>query len=338
MNILPAPSASAQFPVKNQSYKLGTSEAQGIALGERKQDHATHGLVITTLKEQILKKYPKATDYLPHTDVLAVKIKEYPNGYKEAYGIYLGDRSPEMLMNPRKPNPERAKSRSMMTPENLARSQQRAKAKAKEKAIMINPVVLLTFTYRRNELSLDQAYSDFNLMMKYFKRSTGQRFQYVGVAERQKRGAVHLHVLSDKYVNPKVLTHCWQKATKDKSYPDVKQIRPQNRDKMRAIRYVTKYVTKTFSQAGPFDEANKKRYLASRNIEKPATTTIYWDITGGHLDEFQDMLKNEVSKKLFFYDFDNNQIAYFDTDPSPAVRKRIFLKSEAQGIALGERS
>lgn len=105
-----------------------------------------------------------------------------------------------------KPNPNR--TLSVVGSESYERSLRRAFARAKVLAFF-NPDLthFITFTYKDNQLSADKALKDVKQFIKkqkeyYYQQNPTQStkkspFKYIYVFERQKRGAIHVHMIAN---------------------------------------------------------------------------------------------------------------------------------------------
>nr|WP_235357591.1 hypothetical protein [Burkholderia pseudomallei] len=128
---------------------------------------------------------------------------------------------------------------------------------------------MITLTYRENMLDKARLKRDFDKL----RRRLGAlgSFQYVAVAERQKRGAWHLHVAVKGRQNYRVLRSIWQSIVGIGNG----QINVRNPFKEKGLRhklasYLAKYITKDFAEHA----LNEKRYWTSRGIVVPEVMPI----------------------------------------------------------------
>lgn len=204
----------------------------------------------------------------------------------------------------------------------------RSKNKVIEYA-MCNPQLkyFLTLTYKENMLDYGQAYDDFrkfrnriNMMMK---RKFGEKFEFVCIFERQKRGAWHMHMLCNldyrKFCDFEVnqWNICVGRKTKktderkkvenilndiiwDKGFIDYRELY----DSQGSAFYISKYMTK---ETDLLQEENKvkKRYLASIGLKKEIVKEFSIDsedlfienekkITPGEALQLLDSLKKQT--------------------------------------------
>jgi len=127
----------------------------------------------------------------------------------------------------------------------------------------------LTLTYKENQKDYKTAYTDFKVFIRRLEKYLKMNVGYLEVPERQKRGAIHFHVLLEcPYVHFSVLTELWGKGNIDIS--DLKdrknQKRSERRSKRRAVKYICKYVTKDLLTG---DFYHKKKYTTSENLKRP---------------------------------------------------------------------
>lgn len=121
---------------------------------------------------------------------------------------------------------------------------------------------MMTLTTREN-------ITDFELTDKLFKnyifllRVKYPDLKYIGTRERQERGAVHYHILIDRFI-PHEIAHSTWTSIVDGSV-NLKQIRG-----LRAINYVLKYIGKSFEEGGFIRRSGQraKLYLVSQGIDR----------------------------------------------------------------------
>lgn len=147
----------------------------------------------------------------------------------------------------------------------------------------------ITLTYAENMKDLEKADDDFKKFVKRLKyRYKIKDFKYLAVRERQKRGAIHFHLLCDwdielldeghtrsleRFIGEDVWKH---------GFVDIKAI--GHVDNVGA--YLIKYMTKDIS----VELYNKKLYLCSRGLKRPV--------------EYKE---HEAEALIGFYDLDNKK-------------------------------
>lgn len=111
----------------------------------------------------------------------------------------------------------------------------------------------LTLTYAENMTDYKQAEADLSLFRRRAKRKYG-KFDFVAVAETQKRGAWHWHLILDGFYPYREIRNLWPHG-----FIDIRKVQ----NAKQAARYLTKYVAKTFDQDWP---PSKPRYVRTRGI------------------------------------------------------------------------
>jgi len=125
--------------------------------------------------------------------------------------------------------------------------------------------LLVTFTYRENETSLNVGYSDFNAFVRDCRYHYGKGFKYICVPEFQSRGAVHFHALFwglpvellAQERQTRELARFWGKG--------FVFLKPTDGNE-RLSSYLAKYMAKAFTD---FRLKNQKSYVCSRNMIRP---------------------------------------------------------------------
>lgn len=170
------------------------------------------------------------------------------------------------------------------TPEDVQRSRdaaaQRARSNVRRRCKHLQLCELVTLTYRENMVDRDRLMRDFDVFMKRLKR-VAPHLHYVAVAERQKRGAWHMHIAV-----PRVLSHYAYRGHLVRSYDllrslwrgvvgadngniDVARRRRVRGSLRRLAAYLSKYIGKAF--ADDTRPAHLKAFTASRGKLPPAT-------------------------------------------------------------------
>lgn len=139
---------------------------------------------------------------------------------------------------------------------NRERSMRRARANLRRKVKSLatqGEMYFLTVTYRENMRDYQRWLEDWEAFVERVRRRYPE-FAYVCVAEKQGRGAWHGHTL----VNLRLPHGEWEELW-GKGFVWVERAR----DTRRAIRYVTKYLKKTWSEEFQASGKWRKRYLCS---------------------------------------------------------------------------
>ena len=165
----------------------------------------------------------------------------------------------------------------------------------------------MTLTFKQNVKDHKTANDEF---MKFVKRLnyrvTGQKraiLKYTAVVERQKRGAIHYHVIfyNLPYTPFNELLEVWQNNSEQRGLRinAIKEI-----DNVGS--YVTKYISKEIRALkdgkGGKREKDKKIYFQSRGLKKPSEEKITED-------EIKKVMKNlSKADKVFQSEFENDYV------------------------------
>lgn len=172
-----------------------------------------------------------------------------------------------------------------------------------ERLVMTNEKQFKTFitlTFKDNLKSVEEANNKFDIWRTNIKRLK-KDFKYVAVLEFQKRGAVHYHLLTNLDISKDFNIILPQKGKNGKNLKnryDVKGwdygfARVDKLNDIKVIGYLSKYMTKDIDNR----LFGKRRYLYSRNLEKPIESYL-------NLDEQRhyDYLKHELELRELQYD------------------------------------
>lgn len=170
------------------------------------------------------------------------------------------------------------------SPEQATRSReaatQRARSNVRRRCKHLQLCELVTLTYRENMGDRDRLMRDFDVFMKRLRRLVPD-LHYVAVAERQKRGAWHMHIAV-----PRVLSHYAYRGHLVRSYDllrslwrgivgadngniDVARRRRVRGSLRRLAAYLSKYIGKAF--ADDTRPSHVKAFTASRGKLPQAT-------------------------------------------------------------------
>ncbi|MCT6925128.1 Rep protein [Metasolibacillus sp.] len=132
-----------------------------------------------------------------------------------------------------------------------------------------NKTKFMTLTFKENEQDINFTNLEFNKFIKrlnydLYKQKT-QQLKYLAVWEKQKRGAIHYHVIffDLPFIKIKNLQNIWGHGFVKLNKIDVDS--QENRG-----RYVSKY----FSKDLEFKEHKKKAFFKSQNLKKPTIRRI----------------------------------------------------------------
>ncbi|WP_175784075.1 rolling circle replication-associated protein [Burkholderia ambifaria] len=152
---------------------------------------------------------------------------------------------------------------------NLMDAAKRAKQQVRLRCKAIGADRMISLTYRENMRDKARMKRDFDGFRRRVSRLSD--FQYVAVAERQKRGAWHLHIAVKGRQNYRVLRSIWQSIVGIGNG----NVHVRNPFREKGLRhklasYLAKYITKDFSEHA----LNEKRYWTSRGVVVPEVTPI----------------------------------------------------------------
>jgi hypothetical protein len=156
---------------------------------------------------------------------------------------------------------------------------------------------MLTLTYGmeypKDEISKKDLDNFFHRMRGYF----GKTFHYVWVAERQKRGAIHFHILTPEYVPKKWLNQKWNEVvsnrlTKEGKEDSIQVLYPN----VKAVNSAGAYMVKYCQKQGENIIGNGYSISHKTSAElKPIFEQCY-DLHGVHLDEILGSVEASATK------------------------------------------
>ena len=116
----------------------------------------------------------------------------------------------------------------------------------------------LTLTFEDNVDNLDYAFDEFRKFIQRLRYNEAENLKYIATIEFQKRGAIHFHLLVDRFIDYRKYQKIW-------GHGYIWIERPSSVAK--AINYITKYITK-------LDACDKrlwgrKSIFTSRNLVRP---------------------------------------------------------------------
>jgi len=205
-------------------------------------------------------------NYSPFRREWIVRLRAFEDGQVEAYATRF-DRYLKMQSLHRIPKAKRGESDS--TDANKRVAAKRAKQQVRLRCKAIGADRMITLTYRENMTDKDRLKRDFDALRRLLGRI--QNFQYVAVAERQKRGAWHLHIAVKGRQNYRVLRELWLRVVGEgNGNVDVRNPNREAGLRHKIASYIGKYIVKNFDE----HQLNEKRYWASRGIKVPEAETV----------------------------------------------------------------
>jgi hypothetical protein len=184
--------------------------------------------------------------------------------------------------------PRAKRGESENTEQNLMDAAKRAKQQVRLRCKAIGADRMITLTYARNMTDKVQLKKHFDAFRR--RLSNIQQFAYVAVAERQKRGAWHLHIAVKGRHNYRVLRSIWCSVIGENARVHVKNPFREKGLRHKLASYIGKYITKDFAEHA----LNEKRYWTSRGIGIPEQLSI------AHLlcDDAADAIKTAFNAAL----------------------------------------
>lgn len=205
-------------------------------------------------------------NYSPFRREWIVRRRVFEDGQVEATAVrfdrYLKAQALHLM-------PRAKRGESPTTEENKLMAAKRAKQQVRLRCKAIGADRMITLTYRENMLDKERLKRDFDALRRLLGRV--QNFQYVAVAERQKRGAWHLHIAVKGRQNYRVLRTLWLRVVgEDNGNVDVRNPNREVGLRHKIASYIGKYIVKNFDE----HQLNEKRYWASRGITIPESETV----------------------------------------------------------------
>mgnify|MGYP007095147028 CR=1 FL=1 len=107
----------------------------------------------------------------------------------------------------------------------------------------------ITLTYGKEWPNDMTAKKDLDNFLKRLRRKLGRNFHYVWVAERQKRGVIHFHILTTEYVPKAWLNQHWNETvngrwTREGNTEAVQKLMPNVKGVYHVGGYMAKYISK----------------------------------------------------------------------------------------------
>lgn len=179
------------------------------------------------------------------------------------------------------------------------RSMLRAKEKLIWRCIALGADRLLTLTYRENVEDLEQSKKHLRLFWKIIKRHIPD-WKFVGVAEYQKRGAVHWHLAVTGWQNVQLLRRVWLGVLEaDGLEGNIDVTAPDHRGRTAAEHiggYIAKYLAKGFETGDRVRYSHY--YVTSRGLVYETTTYTVFGYTDDEMAAFVEDLCTSLGGKV----------------------------------------
>lgn len=158
----------------------------------------------------------------------------------------------------------------------------------------VDELSLLTLTFTENLQDVRKANKIFNRFMKYLS-ARHKGIKWVVVYEYQKRGAVHYHMLIDKYFDQEEIRRWWDKKYNLGKFVNLKRCYKKNGSYSAIAKYLSKYMSKSSSDEKSRNQAdlNVKSYRFSYNCSKVQSSVKLLDL------DFEDLPMLMVNEAIW---------------------------------------
>ena len=156
---------------------------------------------------------------------------------------------------------------------------------------------MMTLTYGKEYPTDTTSKKDLDNFLHRLRRNFGETFHYAWVAERQKRGAIHYHILTPNYVPKRLLNEAWNEVvanrlTKEGNEDSIQVLYPN----VKAVHHAGRYMVKYCQKEGENIIGNGYAVSQKTSAElKPIYEQCY-DITGMHLEDFIESIHGVSSE------------------------------------------
>ncbi len=234
----------------------------------REQRSCEPGLVSRTHLDESKNLSSLMDDTRPTNAHNVLKIRVYDSGYAEITATKVIDpivrsTSAKLVDDVDDDNIKQRKEN------NISRSIRRSRKTVCRKALIMSADRMLTLTYKENKTDRELCCKDFVRFVRKM-RDKFSSFDYVCTLERQKRGAWHFHIATNKFYHIQTVNKLWQSVVGEgKGNVDIEfkhRISPT-----RIAKYISKYISKGFSGD---DSAlpGRNRYRVSLGLVDPVVT------------------------------------------------------------------
>lgn len=208
--------------------------------------------------------------YSPFVEQCTVYVRDFGNGEREVqvrrgWELVRPSGSPARYAPGRVVREDSGDDRGLRDAENRERSARRARQIACHRVKAIGADRLLTLTYRENMQCRDTLARHWQEFVRRVRRVQG--FDYVATVERQKRGALHVHVAVRGRQNYRVLRAVWLSVVGEgNGNIDVRNPFRERALRHRLAAYLSKYIGKGFDDGGD----GTRRVWCSKGIAVPS--------------------------------------------------------------------
>lgn len=152
--------------------------------------------------------------------------------------------------------------------------------------------LFLTLTTRENITDYVRSANQFRRFMQHLKRN-GYYYPYMATREKQKRGAIHYHVIlfNVSFIPYEILSYWSEKFKGNVDFSSVKK----TRNVLEVVSYLLKYITKDVGEV-----KFKKRYLVNKLIKYPKILYCSDFLTGNYELIFRKNIVNDFNVEIEF--------------------------------------
>ena len=240
---------------------------------------------------------PRINDFKNSDSGFALTTYSFPTGDAEIVARHITPQSPISAGGAKRKN----KDKKDMDAATIAISTNRSRTVVRRKAMTFCPTILMTLTFRKNVLDLDEAWGCFKYFNKLMKLHYGVDWIYVCVPERQKRGAWHFHLAVTKRFHNKTWANLhvlWGRAT-GKRDGNVDMQLPSKRwgttgytwPPKKIAQYLCKYITKEANEVA----FNRRRYSSAGVTLNPVAGWVSLAFSGVSIEQFLESLMGSLS-------------------------------------------
>ena len=147
------------------------------------------------------------------------------------------------------------------------RAIRRARSRLRQLVLSAGADHLLTLTYRDNVTDFPQTTRDLSRFVRRVKAELPD-WVYIGVPERQKRGAWHWHMAVIGRQDVALLRACWRSTVGEGNIDVQRPKQGTGNRRLGIVKYLGKYLAKGFEEGNR--ELNGHRFRASHGIKVPA--------------------------------------------------------------------
>jgi hypothetical protein len=198
---------------------------------------------------------------------------------------------------------------------------------------------MVTLTYGKHYPDDKTAKRDLDNFMKRLRRYFKGAFHYVWVAERQKRGAIHFHILTPNYTPKEWINNAWNEVVNnrlnDVNPEHVQTLYPNVKAVLHAGAYLTKYLQKEGENI--IGNGYFVSHLTSKAI-KPTFEQCY-DVNQDKTNEVFETVENIRENNAYVldhYDTDNRQLIWMSKTNESMFKEFVNYTLPKEHQSLGQ--